>query len=98
MKHWFLVALIAATVGMCAYTFEPTENVESIFYTVQTGDTVWEIAERYAGAQCKPFNEFVWIIGDKNNLAGKYIKPGDVLVIPLYTRAKKEARPNGEYK
>ena len=87
MKH-LIAVVIAMTIGMCAYTSEPTENVEIIFYTVQTGDTVWQIAEKYADCQCKPFNEFVWIIGDRNNLAGKYIRPGDVLIIPLHTRAK----------
>lgn len=87
MKN-LIAVVIAMTIGMCAYTFEPTENVESILYTVQTGDTVWQIAEKYADCQCKPFDEFVWMIGDQNNLAGKYIRPGDVLIIPLHTRAK----------
>lgn len=52
-------------------------------YTVQSGDTVWCIAERYADRQCKPFNEFVYEIQSENKLAGRYIQPGDTLVIPL---------------
>ena len=52
-------------------------------HTVQAGDTVWAIAERYADKQVKPLNEFVYNIQSENNLAGRYIQPGDELVIPL---------------
>ena len=84
-----MLAVMAVVLCMCYMTMEPEGEVTDITYTVQTGDTVWAIAEKYADAQCKPFNEFVWMIGDKNNLAGKHIIPGDQLVIPLWTRAKK---------
>ena len=68
---------------------DPEGDVTDITYTVQTGDTVWAIAEQFADCQAKPFNEFVFEIQQRNNLAGKYIVPGDQLVIPLWTRAKK---------
>ena len=86
-----ILAAMAAVlwVGMCYMSMDPACDVTDITYTVQTGDTVWAIAEKYSEAQVKPLNEFVWLIGDRNNLAGKYIRPGDQLVIPLYTRAKK---------
>lgn len=83
-----LMALVVVTC-MCYMVMDPELDVTDITYTVQTGDTVWAIAEKYSEAQVKPLNEFVWLIGDRNNLAGKYIRPGDQLVIPLYTRAKK---------
>lgn len=89
MKHLFLALVVTFAVGMCTMAMNPDGDVTDITYTVQTGDTVWAIAERYADCQAKPFNEFVWMIGDRNNLAGKYIHPGDVLIIPLHTRAKK---------
>lgn len=88
MKHFLIGLFTTLAVGMCAMAMTPEGDVTDITYTVQTGDTVWQIAEKYADCQCKPFDEFVWMIGDRNNLAGKYIRPGDVLVIPLYTRAK----------
>ena len=84
-----LAAMLVLCIGMCYMVMDPELYVTDITYTVQTGDTVWAIAERYAGAQVKPFNEFVYEIQSRNELAGKYIKPGDQLVIPLYTRAKK---------
>lgn len=83
-----LMALVVVTC-MCYMVMDPELDVTDITYTVQTGDTVWAIAERYADTQVKPFNEFVFEIQSRNDLAGKYIKPGDQLVIPLYTRAKK---------
>ena len=78
------ILIIVSLIGAIYMIFmQPETKISYIRHTVQTGETVWEIAERYADAQCKPFNEFVWIIGNENNLAGKYIHPGDVLVIPM---------------
>ena len=84
-----MLAVMAVVLCMCYMSMEPEGEVTDITYTVQTGDTVWAIAEKYSDAQVKPFNEFVFEIQDRNNLAGKYIVPGDQLVIPLWTRAKK---------
>ena len=87
MKKLLMALAVAAC--MCFMSMDPDLDKTDIFYTVQTGDTVWHIAERYADCQVKPFNEFVFEIQERNQLAGRYIIPGDVLVIPLYTRAKK---------
>ncbi len=89
MKRLLVVIIATLAVGMCAMAMNPEGDVTDITYTVQTGDTVWAIAEQYADCQAKPFHEFVWMIGDRNNLAGKYIRPGDQLIIPLWTRAKR---------
>ena len=83
------LAMVMAVACVCYMSMDPEMDVTDISYTVQTGDTVWAIAEQFADAQVKPFNEFVFEIQQRNNLAGKYIVPGDQLVIPLYTRAKK---------
>ena len=83
------ILIVLAAIICCGLYMDPEGDVTDITYTVQTGDTVWAIAEKYADCQAKPFNEFVWMIGDKNKLAGKFIKPGDQLIIPLYSRAKK---------
>ena len=84
-----ILSVVIMLLGMCYMVMEPACDVTDITYTVQTGDTVWNIAERYQACQIKPLNEFSWVISDRNQLAGKYIRPGDVLVIPLYTRAKR---------
>ena len=81
--------LLAVVLIVCFMEFNPDGEYQYITHTVQTGETVWCIAERLADCQSKPFNEFVFEISQKNNLAGKFIKPGDVLIIPLWVRAKK---------
>ena len=71
MKHFLIGLFTTLAVGMCAMAMNPEGDVTDITYTVQTGDTVWAIAEQYADAQAKPFNEFVFEIQQRNNLAGK---------------------------
>ena len=83
-KHGFellMVVTIVATLAMVA--MEPATETTYAQHTVQTGETVWEIAGQYSDRQVKPFNEFVFDIQQENNLAGRYIQPGDTLVIPL---------------
>lgn len=83
-RHALELLMVISMIGaLCVIFAEPETQVGYIRHTVQTGETVWEIAERYADRQVKPFNEFVWMISDTNNLAGKYIRPGDELLIPL---------------
>ena len=76
-----IVVSMVATLGFVA--MEPATQTTYARYTVQAGDTVWDIAERYADQQRKPFGEFVFSIQQENKLAGRYIQPGDTLVIPL---------------
>lgn len=83
MKLILLCAMLC-----CLMSFSPDGEYQYVTHTVQTGETVWEIAERLADCQCKPFNEFVYEISEKNNLQGKYIRPGDVLIIPLWVRVR----------
>ena len=83
-KHGFellMVVTIVATLAMVA--MEPATETTYAQHTVQTGETVWCIAEKYADQQRKPFYEFVFEIQQENKLAGRYIQPGDTLVIPL---------------
>lgn len=83
-KHGFellMVVTIVATLAMVA--MEPATETTYAQHTVQTGETVWEIAGQYSDRQVKPFNEFVFDIQQENKLAGRYIQPGDTLVIPL---------------
>lgn len=83
-KHGFellMVVTLVATLAMVA--MEPATETTYAQHTVQTGETVWEIAGQYAGQQVKPFNEFVYQIQADNKLAGRYIQPGDTLVIPM---------------
>ena len=83
-RHALELLMVFAMIGaLCVIFMEPETQVSYIRHTVQTGETVWEIAERYSGRQVKPFNEFVYEVQAENKLAGRYIRPGDTLVIPL---------------
>ena len=81
--------VLSLLITLCCWAVN-THTTETHFmkHTVQAGDTVWEIASKYADRQVKPFNEFVYEIQAQNKLAGRYIQPGDVLVIPMASHTK----------
>lgn len=81
-----LKVLLAVVTCVCLMEFNPAGEYQYVTHTVKTGETVWNIAEQYAPAQAKPFNEFVFEISDANKLRGKYIQPGDRLTIPLWVK------------
>ena len=80
MELLMIVSLVGIIFTMA---MKPDTQISYIQHTVQAGETVWEIAGQYAGQQVKPFNEFVYQIQADNKLAGRYIQPGDTLVIPM---------------
>ena len=84
------ILMIATLIFIAGYVLaQPKTEMHYTQHTVQAGDTVWAIAEHYFDGQVMPMSEFVFCIQTKNNLAGKYIRPGDVLVIPLKTEVTK---------
>lgn len=88
-RHALELLMVVSLIGsLCVIFMEPETETDYIQHTVQTGETVWAIAERYADKQVKPFNEFVFEIQQQNKLAGKYIQPGDILVIPMASHTK----------
>ncbi len=88
-RHALELLMVFAMIGaLCVIFMEPATETDYIQHTVQTGETVWAIAERYADKQVKPFNEFVFEIQQQNKLAGRYIQPGDILVIPMASHTK----------
>ena len=92
-RHALELLIISALIGaLCVIFMEPDTTTSYLEHTVQTGETVWEIAERYADKQVRPFNEFVYEIQAQNKLAGKYIQPGDVLVIPMTANSVERTR------
>lgn len=83
-KHALELLMVVSMMcaGIVVATQPATETVYAR-YTVQPGDTVWAIAGQYADRQTRPFNEFVYSIQAENKLAGRYIQPGDEIVIPM---------------
>ena len=88
-KHALELLMLASIVAIMFMVFtEPDTQISYVRHTVQTGECVWEVAEKYSGQQIKPMNEFSWMISKENGLEGKVVQPGDSLLIPLVTYVK----------
>lgn len=89
----FLMVLLAAVIVTLSTTgsvdaIQQPKQVEVISYTVHRGDTLWSIANDYATENTSDIREFMWqICQDERNhnlfQAGRYLKPGDQILIPL---------------
>lgn len=59
------------------------ENVENyVSVTVSSGETLWELAERYGNGEMKK-NQFIDWIETHNKLQAESLKPGEEIVIPI---------------
>ena len=88
-KHALELLMLASIVAILFMVFtEPDTQISYVRHAVQTGECVWEVAEKYSGQQIKPMNEFSWMISKENGLEGKVVQPGDSLLIPLVTYVK----------
>lgn len=80
--------VIAAILLLAVFTYnffnylgeEPTDGFRQV--TVQSGDSVWDIAERYYGSYEKQA-EFVEWVEDNNSLDGNRLQVGDKIFIPV---------------
>ena len=81
-----LVVFVAVAAGVPqVYQAVASDGSESRIttVTVERGDTVWDIAGRYAGPGLD-IREMVFKIQELNGLDGKYIQPGQTLKIPAH--------------
>jgi LysM repeat protein len=72
-------AIAALAVGWFAHS-SPGAGPERS-YRVQTGDTLWSIAERYYG-DSGDLRRAVWQLRERNELSNATITPGQRLVLP----------------
>lgn len=83
-RFMFLTVLL---ISMLTFTSILTLNAYSKdiplfdYVSVQPGDTLWSIAEDYAGS--KDIREVVYKISQLNNIRNNPIHPGDIIKIPL---------------
>lgn len=56
-------------------------DVKTLYHTVERGETLWDISEKYYHLEQKEqLNEFVWRV-DRQNGKRRFIQPGDLVVI-----------------
>lgn len=68
-----------AAIGIGAVEQEPPKAVEHV-YTVEPGDTLWEIANKYRDED-EDIRAVVYAIKKNNNIDDAHLKPGQNLII-----------------
>lgn len=101
MKYWkegaAVVALLVATLFLSGWLglgcFAAKYETTTLQYVVKSGDTMWEIGERYyPDNERRPFNEFMYDFRARNGFAPgsgrKHLQPGEILTITLEQRVR----------
>lgn len=88
-KKALAVFFIASAFAFTGFTDKPLKPV-TYTYTVQAGDTVWTIADKYMNLQdgVKDKRELVFNIRQANGLKSCLIYAGQKLIIPLEVKEK----------
>lgn len=83
-KRRFFGACLLLLLGINLIAFRPRAEDPASFQivTVQAGDTLWEIAQEYAPADCD-IRSFVWELKKLNRLETGEVFENQVLSIPL---------------
>jgi cell division protein YceG involved in septum cleavage len=83
-KYSYVIVLISITyISIFALIHKLDQTDEFMKITVQQGESLWEIAEKYSDRHSMSSPEFIDWVEQKNNINGKSIYPGDQLVIPV---------------
>lgn len=92
-----IVSMLTAIILMAALTLNAgaamikRDDLATVVVTVKAGDSLWKIARKTCPGQ-NPV-EVIKLMRNMNTL-GKYIHPGDRLVVPKYTRVATTKRPS----
>ena len=90
-KFVFIAAIVAVAFMVSGWIPTKQYKTKKEIHIVTTGQTVWEIAEKYQPMQDMKMttSELVHRIYKANHIDPKaYIQPGDPLVIPLEVEVK----------
>ncbi|APH05143.1 cell division suppressor protein YneA [Bacillus weihaiensis] len=78
---FFLVLLAITFVVSYTDKAESLDNFQQV--TIENGDSLWEIAERFQDKSNISRQDFVKWVQDNNNLHSTLVKPGDIVFVPI---------------
>ncbi len=85
-EKYSYIIILAAVCFIAAFSIsnklqEPNEYIN---VTVNEGDSLWKIAEKYSDGHNMSSAEFVQWVEKKNGITGETIFPGEELTIPVH--------------
>ena len=79
-----IIMILLIVISIYAITKRYSElnsaNYSEVEYTVQTGDTLWSIAEQYANVH-QDLREYVYKIKQVNNISTSNLEVGQTIII-----------------
>ncbi|WLD95250.1 LysM peptidoglycan-binding domain-containing protein [Alkalihalobacillus sp. AL-G] len=82
----FVIVFIVIMVSMGAYTFITNKShIEKSYVnvTIEQGDTLWELSEKFQGGHELSHSEFIQWVEQKNEVKADRLQPGKTVVIPV---------------
>lgn len=84
-----LISVILGTILFGTIRTEAASSEETYKYytsiSIQTGDTLWSIAEQYGTAECGDITDYIEEICSLNHITDDDIHAGQYLTIPYYS-------------
>ena len=85
----FMAAMISFALLLNLHGSDTKVELEHVNVTVRTGDTVWGLAEHFK-SEHEDVRAVVSRIYEVNGLAGKVLRPGESIVIPVHKTVRPE--------
>ena len=79
-----LTVFIVFSLSMAFNSSGASDVQEYVKFAVQPGDTLWQIARTHSPANMD-IREYIYQIQVINNVKNSVIRPGDVLLLPVYS-------------
>lgn len=78
----FILSMIITSISSSAHNMEEEQEIFYMAITIESADTLWDIAANYKDGFASTTKEMVAIIQHINNIKTEKIYIGDTLVIP----------------
>ena len=80
-----VILMLSTAIGLIAGSFNAEGSTRNTYetITIQSGDTLWSIAEEYAPAGTD-IRDYIYEVCDRNNIKSGEIVQGQEITIPVY--------------